>query len=143
MPDAPQETAFVDAFILPEKRARCQSFLTNPKRRRKILGRLNHVLDYIPEFAHQIPGGQHNVDGIARLLNDRGVKDTDTLYVISCLRALDGQEYPLRQALELVHEEQSGSVVCCIPGRLAYYRPESPENGYILQRPERPEPPPR
>src|SRR5438132_1906081 len=40
------EEAFVRAFIVPEKQERYLSLLLSPKRRRDILARLDHQLDY-------------------------------------------------------------------------------------------------
>ena len=45
------ETAFVSAFVVPEKRARYLEFLAKPKRRRELLDRLNHFFDFVPQFA--------------------------------------------------------------------------------------------
>ena len=44
---------------------------------------------------------------------------------------------PLHQEVEYVVEAQFGSVVCYMSGKLAYYRPEAPANGYILETPPR------
>jgi hypothetical protein len=136
MPDAQQENAFVEAFLLSECRERYKLFLANTRRRKKILDRLNHSLDYLPSLALPIPGGQHSAEGVARLLNKRGVKDTDKVYIFSDVRELDGVYLPMRQALEAVLLADSGSIVCCKAGRLAYYRPEAPATGCLLVKSE-------
>ena len=137
MPDTEPENAFIEAFIVPERRERYKQMLANPKRRRDILDRLNHNLDYLPSLAQQITGSQHNTEGVARLLNERGVRDSDNVYLLSTLCELDGVTLPMRQAIEEVIQAGFGSVVCCAAGRLAYYRPEEPANGYLLEKPLR------
>jgi hypothetical protein len=133
MPDAEQENAFIETFLVPERRERYKQLLSNPKRRADILDRLNHNLDFLPSLAFSIPGGQHNAAGIARLLNERGIRDSDNVYIFPDVRELDGLWLPMRQAIEEVKQAGFGSVVCCVTGRLAYYRPEEPANGYILE----------
>lgn len=135
MPDVAHENAFVDAFILSVRRERYKQMLTNHKRPKAFLDRLNHNLDYIPDLARKIPGNQHSVEGILRLLHECSMKPADTVYIISSMRSVDGLHLPLQQALEEVLEGGFGSVVCCIAGKLAYYRPEEPASGYILETP--------
>lgn len=135
MPEVEQENAFIETFILSERRERYRLLLANPKRRSEQLGRLNHALDYIASLAQEIPSNRHNVEDVARLLHKRGMKDSDIVYIFSDVRELDGLHLPLRQALEKVLDAGFGSVVCCIKGRLAYYRPEAPANGYVLEKP--------
>ena len=135
MPDTAQENAFVETFVLSERRERYMQLLANPKRRKAFLDRLNHNLDYLPNLARKIPGNQHSVEGILRLLNECGMKPADTVYVFSSMSAVDGLHLPLRQALEEVLQGGFGSVVCCVVGKLAYYRPEEAASGYILETP--------
>jgi hypothetical protein len=47
----------------------------------------------------------------------------------------DGRELPLREALMLICMHRSGAILSCLPGRLAYYKPESPAPGILLERP--------
>src|SRR5436305_14796666 len=98
MRDAEQENAFVEAFIVPERRERYRYMLANPKKRHAFLDRLCHCLDFLPSLAHQISGGAHNVEGIARMLNDRGVKDIEVVYVFSSVSEIDAQSLPLPRA---------------------------------------------
>ena len=136
MPDVIREDAFIDTFILPAKRDRYKQLLANPRRRSEFLDRLNHNLDFIPALAQQIPGSQHFAEGVVRLLCKRGMETADTVYIISDSRELDGLSLSLQQAVEQVMAAGSGSIVCCLAGRLAYYRPEEPANGYVLEKPE-------
>jgi len=47
---------------------------------------------------------------------------------------IDGREVPLREALDTVCLHEYGSVLVCIPGHLAFYRPEAPDRGVILAK---------
>src|SRR5689334_7899130 len=109
MRDAEQENAFIGAFIVPERRARYRQLLADPRKRGAFLDRLNHALDFIPSRSRPIPGGQHSAEGVARLLSDRGMKDTDVVYVFSDVGELDGRRLPLRRALEEVIGDDFGS----------------------------------
>lgn len=134
MPNAQLEASFVEEFIQAERRDRYRLLLGSPKRRKEILDRLNHNLDYISSFAHAIAGSLHFPDQVRRLLNERGVRDTDPVYIISNSIDLDAQTLPMREAVERVLQYYFGSVVCCAEGKVAYYRPEAPANGRLLER---------
>ena len=49
------EIGFVSSFIIPERRERYLSLLGNPKRRGKVLNRLNHSQDVDLSLARQVP----------------------------------------------------------------------------------------
>ncbi len=134
MPDAQQEAAFVKAFISPNRQDRYLSFLANPKKRDEILNRLNHVLDFLPEYATKVPGNQNSEEGVFEILCNHGMKEANLVYLISDIRDLNGLHLPLRQAVEKTMGAYFGTVICCIPGKLAYYRPEAPGSGYVFEK---------
>lgn len=134
MPDTEEEIAFVEAFIIPAKRERYKLLLANRKRRSEILDRLNHVLDLIPALATRVESNRLGIEGIENLLVQHGADTKEPVYILSDVRELDGLRLPLRDALNKVFQHDFGSVVCCLPGKLAYYKPESPANGSILER---------
>jgi hypothetical protein len=127
------EPAFVKAFLKREKWARYLQLLANRKRRAEILVRLNHKLDYIPELAVEVPEDQDYPEALERLLQAKGAPATCHV-LVNGLR-IDGREMPLREALNTVCMHMYGSVLSCIPGHLAYYRPEAPGHGVILAKP--------
>ena len=126
------EAEFVKAFIRSEKRARWAQFLANPKRRKEILGQLDHNLPFIPALATAVPGGQDFPSELERLLRAKGAGPS--CHVIVDGLKIDGRELPLAAALHEICLHGSGAVLSCIPGRLAYYRPEAPGPGLILER---------
>jgi hypothetical protein len=118
-----EEQAFIRAFIVPEKRERYSVLLASKKRRNKALESLYHTLEVIPELSTPVHNRDRDVETIENLLRQKG--SGDTCYLISCESDIDGREMPLRQALEQVLAGYCiPSVLCCIPGRLAYYQGE-------------------
>ncbi len=126
------EVAFVMAFIIRERRERYLSMLGNPKRRRKILDRLNHSQDIDFSLARQVPPACSG-DSLAVLLKRLGAGDT--CHVIADSSEMDGHTLPLREALWRATFHGFGVVLSCLPGRLCFYKPESPTPGFILERP--------
>ena len=126
------EEAFVQAFILPDKQARYLAKLSSRKHRGGFLDRLNHHLDFDPAFATQVPAADQWAQKIEATLRSRGAPDT--CHVISTNTEWDNLDMPLRDALNLVCGSSIGTVVCCVPGRLAYYEAEDLRRRYIFKR---------
>lgn len=126
------EEAFTKAFILSEKRARFIQGLSNPKKRKESLSRLGLGLPCIPEFALEVPGAQDYPEELEKLLKAKGA--SLSCHVIADGLKADGRELPLREALNLVCLNASGAILCCLPGRLAYYKPDAPGTGILLER---------
>jgi hypothetical protein len=122
----PAEEATIQAFIAPERRARYLQKLADPRKRKRFLNRLNHYHDFDARFATQV----HNMT-VAEL-QSRGAPDR--CYLISDSTELDGLELPLAEALQETGFHGWGTIICCIPGRLAYYRGEHGERENILVR---------
>jgi hypothetical protein len=126
------EAAFAKAFLASEKRARFIQYLADPKRRKEMLDRLNHDLPYMPGFATGIPSHQDYPDELEKLLKAKGAGPT--CHVIADGLKADGRELPLREALNLICMHERGAILSCLSGRLAYYKPESPGQGILLER---------
>jgi len=126
------EEAFAKSFITSEKRARFIQFLAHSKRRKEMLERLNHSLPYISDFATEVPGNQDFPDELEKLLKAKGAGPT--CHVIADRLKADGRELPLGEALNLICLHPFGAILSCIPGRLAYYKPEAPRPGILLER---------
>jgi hypothetical protein len=126
------ESAFVAAFIIAKKRERYLELLGNPKRRAKVLDRLNHSLNIDRSLARLVPSGWHP-EYLAELLESMGAGPT--CHVIADASDLDGQTLILREALWQAGVHSFGIVLSCLPGRLCFYKPESPTPGFILENP--------
>ncbi len=128
-----QEAAFVKAFIVKDRQERYLQLLANPKRRREILDRFNHNLDFDPKYAAVVPKELRTADQLAHLLKARGAGET--CHVIADSLNCDGQDMPLRDALAEVIAHDFGSVLYCVPGRLAFHKAEVIEQRwYVFQR---------
>ena len=125
-----QETAFVKAFIVKDKQERYLQLLASPKRRREIVDRFNHNLDFEPKYAVLVPKELRTADKLAHLLRTRGAGET--CHIIADSLESDGQDLPLRAALAEVIAHDFGSVLCCFPGRLAFHKAEVVEQAWYL-----------
>jgi hypothetical protein len=126
------ETGFVSAFIIPERRERYPTLLGNPKRRGKVLDRLNHAQDIDWSLARKVSHG-FITESLAALLESLGAGPT--CYVIADASDMDGQTLLLREAVWRTRVHGFGVVLSCLPGRLCFYKPESSTPSFILERP--------
>ena len=126
------ETELVKAFIRREKHDRFLSFLSHPKKRRKATDMLYHLRDLDERHTVQIKLDGLSPDEISRQLRDRGA--SKTCWVISTNSKLDAQELDIQVVLKEIVGGGDGSLLSCIPGELAYYEGESPNNRCMLQR---------
>lgn len=124
----PHEEATIRAFVIPARRARWLEFLGSAKRRPSILDRLNHCRDIDERHATPIASN----DYVVGVLRSHGAPAT--CYVISDDRAIDGLVLPLEQAIDQAEMGMFGTLVSCIPGRLAYYYDECGARRWLLQR---------
>jgi hypothetical protein len=124
----PHEEALIRAFMAPERRSRWLEGLASAKRRAKQLDRLNHCRDLDERYATELPS---STDVVA-LLRARGAPEA--CYVLSAIRALDGREMRLADAVREAELGGWGTLLGCLPGRLAYYYGESGERRILLER---------
>ncbi|MDQ2832683.1 MAG: hypothetical protein M3Y50_02860 [Acidobacteriota bacterium] len=117
------EEGFVGAFIEKNKQDRSISFLASAKHRRKFTVELAHFKGLDERFSQPIPPKTaHMVKEICQLLKSRGAGQT--VWIISELASLDGRELDLEEALSHVWGRKIGSVLSCLPGKLAYFEDE-------------------
>jgi hypothetical protein len=126
------EEAFARAFLPSEKRARFIQLLAQPRRRPEMLAQLDGRLPYLAAFAPVVPSDQDFPEALEQLLIAKGAGPTCHVLVAG-LKA-DGRELPLGEALRTICLHRSGAILSCLPGRLAYYKPESPAPGILLER---------
>ena len=126
------EEQFARCFIVPQKRDRYLALLESKRGRAKLLNGFNHCRDLDPRFAKEIPSGQQSGDSIEALLRRRGAPDT--CYVMSDNRAIDGKEMSLPDALLETVGMDAGTLISCVPGKLAYFELEAFDGRYILER---------
>jgi hypothetical protein len=124
----PIEDATVRAFIVPAKRERYATLLGNAKRRSSFLDGLNHCHDFDSRYATVLP----STADVPELLRSHGA--AETCRVISDCRDIDGQVMRIEDAVREAEASGMGTLLCCVPGRLAYYLGESGEQRLLLRR---------
>jgi hypothetical protein len=129
---APQEEATIRAFIVSARRERILELLPIPKRRGSITNSLAHPNPswFDPRFVRVIPSSQQTPQLIAELLHSRGAGDK--CWVISEDHQLDAREFEFDSILRQIVGYGMGTILCCIPGKLAYV--ESEDGRFILQK---------
>jgi len=129
-PFVQSEQSLISAFVKRSKRDRYREMLSNPRLRHKFISLLPHFSDFDPKYRVPIPSNKLFVDNILRELQRR--HSPNTVLVISEDRALDQKELPLVDALNEIVGRGMGTVLSCIPGRLAFVETETER--FILER---------
>jgi hypothetical protein len=127
----PHEEEIIRAFMIPARRKRWLESLNSSKRRGPMLDRLNHCRDLDERYATPLPS---NVN-IAEILRSRGAPEM--CYVLSCTDTIDGRELPLDEVLTVTELGGWGTILGCLPGRLAYYYDECGARRMLLERRQR------
>jgi hypothetical protein len=120
----------IKAFIIPVRQERYMEFLKSAKKREKFIAQLAHFKHLDPKFVVRVPGNQRNPSSLQKLLVEKGAGTK--CWVISENSELDGKEIDLQTALEETIGYQMGTLISCIPGKLAYFEDE--DGRYILER---------
>ena len=122
-------------FLKRKKLDRYAEILSSPRLRHKFIRELAHFADFDPKYRVPIPSSKLFVGNIVRELQKRN--SPDVIYAISEDPNLDQRELPLVEALDLVVGRGLGSVLICIPSRLAFV--ETEDERFILDRHDPPE----
>jgi hypothetical protein len=124
------EHSLISAFVNRKKRDRYREFISNPRLRHKFTHQLAHFTDFDPKYRLPIPSNRLFVENIVRELQKR--HSPNFVFAISEDPALDQKEFPLLEALEQIVGRGMGTVLSCIPGRLAFV--ETEDERFILER---------
>jgi hypothetical protein len=119
-------------FFIPNKRDRYVEMIGHPKKRSKFLRELVHLTHLDPRYILPMPPKKLFPGQILAILTQRGAPQT--CWVTSENPGLDGREMPLLEALKQVVGLQMGTLISCIPGKLAYYEGEALGDRWILER---------
>ena len=125
------EEAFVKALIRRERRQRYLFLLADPKRRERLRKRFPHYMDWDldPRYMHPVPAA-YTYDDIRKYLMARGAGDH--CHVVSYDSETDGTSMGLGEAIERT-SFGCGSILCCVPGRLAYCAGEFGDSKFFLE----------
>lgn len=124
------EQALIAAFVKRSKRDRYREILSNPRLRHKFTSRLAHFADFDSKYRVAIPSNKLFAGNIAIELQKR--QSPNVVFAISEDPRLDQKEVQLVEALKEIVGSGMGSVLSCIPGRLAFV--ETEDERFILER---------
>ena len=127
------ETEFIRHFVISPKRRRYLSLLETRKGRKKLVEALDHFDELDTRYAQLLPANAQTVSQIGALLKRKGAPER--CYVTSSNEDIDAREMSLRAALEKTVGTGSGTIISCIPGKLAYFEGEEQNQRYILEHP--------
>jgi len=125
-----REQQLVGAFVVPRKRERYVEIVGSKKARAKFLQSLYHFADFDQAWVVAAP---HAAEDTIAEPRRRGAPDD--CYIISVSKELDGLIKPLEDVIRERIAPIEGSILCCVPGELAYFEGEPPKNRLILHRP--------
>jgi hypothetical protein len=129
-PSVHNDHALIAAFVKRSKRDRYREILSNPRLGHKFTNQLAHFTDFDPKYRVPIPSNKLFVDNIALELQKR--HSPHIIRAISEDPTLDQKELPLVEALRRIVGCGMGTVLNCIPGRLAFV--ETEDERFILER---------
>lgn len=130
------ERHFVTSFIPKAKQERVLMFLSNPKRRTEFTRGLAHFDGFDARYATPLSGSDiHTVAAALALLRRKGADRM--VWVISENQSLDNRALPLDEALEAIWGGSMGTILSCVPGKLAFFRSEEMKSDTLLQRTEK------
>ena len=128
------EQEVVRAFVLKDRRERCAFLLADHDRRQKFRDALAHFKWLDERFAQPIPPKTaHTAAELVALLRQKGAGRT--VWVISEYAKIDGREMNLEAAMDEVWGRQCGTILSCIPGKLAFFKDEEMHSERLLLHP--------
>ena len=119
--------------MIKSRRQRFLYILKNKKRRRENLKLLAHFDALDPRWSHLIPGESQTAEAIAQVLRKKGAPET--CYAISQHSDIDGCFINLSEVLDTIVGYEFGTLLSCVPGRLACFEGEAAGQRFVLERP--------
>jgi len=126
------ESTLIASFVAPAQRSRLRSLLRLPRRRHQALAQLAHFQSLDPRWLVPIVSSDQHPERIEAILRSKGAPEF--CYVVSENASLDGQELKLHGVIRQIVGYGMGTLVSCLPSRLAYFEGEGPSDRCILQR---------
>ena len=126
------EAAVFEAFFVEPQKARLRKLSEDPGSRPKLRSYLAHPKGLDPVTTTRIARGNQSHAQILELLRSEGAPEM--AHLISEHSEWDEMNVPLDAALALVVGMGFGTIVSCIPGRLAYYEAEDRNARFLLKK---------
>lgn len=121
----------IESFIQQAKQQRWLQLIQSAKGRKKLRSTLAHFGDFDPATMVPIPPNQQHPLMIHQLLTESGAPKVCSL--ISENADWDGFDMDLDVALKEIVGCGFGTIVNCLPGKLAYFEGEGPKHRFILK----------
>ncbi len=127
-----RDRAVIESFIQQSKRQRWLELMQSEKGRNKLRSALAHFAGFDPATIVPISPNQQDPRSIHRLLTDSGAPRFCSL--ISENANWDELDMELDIALKEIVGYGFGTIVNCVPGKLAYFEGEGPKRRFILKK---------
>lgn len=109
------ERRLIEIFVTPEKKDVYLALLRSKNGRDKFINELPRFKGLDKKYALK---NELNKKDIIKELVSGG---SDNCYVISGSKEYDTKTMPIKDAVDMVFESESGAIISCIPGKLIYY----------------------
>ena len=105
--------------MIAPKRARYLELISNVRTRKKFIAVLDAGLEFDRVKPHPVPTAKQAPKALRDKLESKGAPLT--CWVISADADLDGREMGLLKALTACAENECGTLISCLPGKLGFY----------------------
>ena len=126
------EKAFISTFVQKNRQNRWFLKINDKNKRTNFLDILCHKPGFIERFLQKIDRHQQSSSDIVGTLRSLGAPAK--CHIISAHAEIDGTTLPLAEAVEEIVGFHDGTVIVCIPDKLAYWESEGLRERYILRR---------
>jgi hypothetical protein len=130
--DTTSDVEMILPFLREDRRSRWRDLFPRPKGRKKLLKTLWNGTDFDQSLMLQVDPRERTVQQLSSRLRSLGAPSL--CHLISARPSLDGQDLELISALRMVLDLAPGTIICCIPGTLAYYENDDRNGNYIILR---------
>lgn len=117
-------------FVVGARRTRWKELLSSSQGRKKLLAKLWNGEDLDRLLMVRLKRWERSTPVLLTKLKDLGAPSE--CYLISARPALDGKNLDLPSALRMVVDLAPGTIISCIPGKLAYYENDDRNGSYII-----------
>ncbi|MGB0506354.1 MAG: hypothetical protein ACPGGK_09170 [Pikeienuella sp.] len=120
-------------LIEPTEKQHLRRAFATQNSREKWLRRLCHDIEMHPDFSNEPPRGSRDENSLFKRLIDLGAPQS--CYVIASDSDLDDSFQPLHTMIATAHLNfNHGTILSCVPGRLALFRTAHPCKHIIAHR---------
>ena len=130
--DSNSDVEMILPFLREDRRPRWRELFPKPKGRKKLLQTLWNGDDFERSLMMRVDPSERTVQRLSLRLRRLGAPTFS--HLISARPDLDGRDIDLISALGLVVNLAPATIICCMPGVLAYYENDDRNGNYIILR---------